>query len=369
MTLRRTFLSLVAALAITALVPGPVPAASDAPPTVTIGYQPGIGYATLIVMKQLGVLEKRFPGTKFDWRVLTNGDAIRDGIIAGQIQIGAGGNGPFLIGWDRGVGYKLIAPMNVMNLWMVARADEPNIKTLKDIPPNAKIGMPSPDAVQAIALRKAAQETFGDAHKFDTNIVAIQHPLGVQAMAAKQLELHMSAPPFQQQEVEAGGHVVFRSFVAFGRSTFNSVYTTENFAKQYPVLVKAIFDEMRNATNMLKNDPDQAAALLSKDTDGQDAGGEVQRLDHRRRRVVGHDAARVLAHRGVHERDRHAHEGAGERPRSGAAAAQRRGRLTAGAQSITSVSRATSIVTRHCRSASPPRSPSTGVLNARVRNA
>ena len=268
MTLRRTFLSLVAALAIVALVPGPVPAANDAPPTVLIAYQPGIGYATLIVMKQLGVLEKRFPGTKFDWRVFTNGDAIRDGIIAGQIQIGAGGNGPFLIGWDRGVGYKLIAPMNVMNLWMVARADEPNIKTIKDIPPNAKIGMPSPDAVQAIALRKAAQETFGDAHKFDTNIVAIQHPLGVQAMAAKQLELHMSAPPFQQQEVEAGGHVVFRSFVAFGRSTFNSVYTTENFAKQYPVLVKAIFDEMRSATNMLKSDPDQAAALLAKDTDG-----------------------------------------------------------------------------------------------------
>src|SRR3981081_496228 len=242
MTLRRVFLATVAAVAIAALPAQPVPAAVDAPPSVTIAYQQGIAYSTLIIMKQLGVLEKRFPTTKFDWRILSNGDAIRDGIIAGQIQVGAGGNGPFLIGWDRGVGYKLIAPMNVMNLWMVARADEPNIKTLKDIPPNAKIGMPSPDAVQAIALRKAAQEQFGDAHKFDTNIVAIQHPLGVQAMLAKQLELHMSAPPFQQQEVEAGGHVVFRSFLSFGRSTFNSVYTTENFAKQYPVLIKTIFD-------------------------------------------------------------------------------------------------------------------------------
>ena len=268
MTLRGAVLSVIAALAVATVGARPVPAALEAPPTVTIAYQPGVAYSTLIVIKQLGVLEKRFPGTKFDWRVLSNGDAIRDGIIAGQIQIGAGGNGPFLIGWDRGVGYKLIAPMNVMNLWMVARADEPNIRTLRDIPANAKIGMPSPDAVQAIALRKAAQEMFGDAHKFDTNIVAIPHPLGVQAMAAKQLELHMSAPPFQQQEVEAGGHVVFRSFLAFGRSTFNSVYTTESFAKQYPVLVKTIFYEMRNATNMLKSDPDQAAALLSKDAEG-----------------------------------------------------------------------------------------------------
>ena len=54
MTLRRTLLSLAAALGITALIAGPVPAASDAPPTVTIAYQPGIGYATLIIVKQLG---------------------------------------------------------------------------------------------------------------------------------------------------------------------------------------------------------------------------------------------------------------------------------------------------------------------------
>jgi NitT/TauT family transport system substrate-binding protein len=268
MPLRRSLAALIATALALVASPGLAPAAADAPSSITIAYQPGIGYSTLIIIKQLGVLEKRFPGTKFDWKVLTNGDAIRDGIIAGQIQIGAGGNGPFLIGWDRGVGYKLIAPMNVMNLWMVARADEPNIKTIKDIPPNAKIGMPSPDAVQAIALRKAAQEMFGDAHKFDANIVAIQHPLGLQALAAKQLELHMSAPPFQQQEVEAGGHVVFRSFVAFGRSTFNSVYTTENFAKQYPAFVSYLFGELRSATKMLQSNPDQAAELLSKDTDG-----------------------------------------------------------------------------------------------------
>jgi len=269
MSLRRSLPAVLAAVALALVAPPErARAAPEAPPSVTIAYQPGIGYSTLIVVRQLGALEKRFPGTKFDWKVLTNGDAIRDGIIAGQIQIGAGGNGPFLIGWDRGVGYKLIAPMNVMNLWMVARADEPNIKTLKDIPPNAKIGMPSPDAVQAISLRKAAQEMFGDPHKFDNNIVAIQHPLGVQAMAAKQLELHMSSPPFQQQEVEAGGHVVFRSFLAFGRSTFNSVYTTDNFAKQYPVFVSYLYGQLRDATNMLKNNPDQAADLLSKDSDG-----------------------------------------------------------------------------------------------------
>jgi NitT/TauT family transport system substrate-binding protein len=267
MLVRRTLLAALGALALAFTASsGPAPAAGDAPPSVLIAYQPGIGYATLIVMKQSGALERRFPGTKFDYRVLSNGDAIRDGIIAGQIQIGAGGNGPFLIGWDKGVGYRLIAAMNVMNLWLVTR--DPKIRSLKDIPPNAKIGMPSPDAVQAIALRKAALDQFGDPHKFDANIVAIAHPLGVQAMAAGQLEMHLSAPPFEFDEVAAGGHVVFRSFEAFGHSTFNSVYTTDAFNKQYPRLVEGIYRELRAATDLINQNPDLAAEYLSKDAEG-----------------------------------------------------------------------------------------------------
>ncbi len=274
MFFRRLLLVVAAAALVFAVAPKPVPAASDAPPTVTLAYQPGIGYSTLIIIRTSGVLETRFPGTKFDWKVLTNGDAIRDGIIAGQIQVGAGGNGPFLIGWDRGVGYKLIAPMNVMDLWLVTR--NPKIKSLKDIPANAKIGMPSPDAVQAVALRKAAKDLFGDAHKFDTNIVAIAHPLGLQALAAGQLDLHLTSPPFQQQEVKAGGHVVFKSSQAFGRSTFNSVYTTESFAKQYPRFVAALYHELDVATNLLINHPDQAAEYLSKDANGKTSASQFK---------------------------------------------------------------------------------------------
>lgn len=274
MFFRRLLLTCAATTLAFAVSPKPVPAAPDAPPTVTIVYQPGIGYSTLIIIRQSGVLETRFPGTKFDWKVLTNGDAIRDGIIAGQIQVGAGGNGPFLIGWDRGVGYKLITAMNVMSLWLVTR--NPKIKSLKDIPSNAKIGMPSPDSVQAISLRKGAKELFGDPHKFDANIVAIAHPLGLQALAAGQLDLHLTAPPFQQQEVEAGGHVVFKSSQVFGRHTFNAVYTTEPFAKQYPRFVAALYRELNVATDLLINHPEQAAEYLSKDTGGKTPPGKFK---------------------------------------------------------------------------------------------
>ncbi|MDE2572503.1 MAG: ABC transporter substrate-binding protein, partial [bacterium] len=267
MALRRllvflTFAGLVAFVASAA----PVRAASDAPSSVTIAYQPGLSYATLIVMKEQGTLEKQFPGTKFAWRVLGNGAAIRDGIIAGQIQIGAGGVGPFLIGWDKGVGYRLIGSLNEMDLWLVTM--DPKIKSLKDIKPGMRIGMPGIDAIQAIVLKRGAERELGNAHALDQNIVAIPHPLGLQALEHGQLMGHLTSPPFQFEEVAAGGHVILHSFDLFGVSTFNSVYTTEAFYDGHKDFVKAFYQSLKAATAFVKSHPNEAAELLSRDSGG-----------------------------------------------------------------------------------------------------
>ena len=262
--LRRSALSLLAAIAL--LAPG-TPArtspTSDAPPNVTIAYQPGISYTTLIVMKQRGTLEKQFPGTKFDWRMLSNGATIRDGFLAGQIQIGAGGSTPFLIGWDRGVGYRLIAAMNEMNLWLMSK--DPKIKSVKDLTANSKVGVPGPDAIQAVALRKAAQDQLGNAHALDTTFVAIQHPLGLQSLEGGQLDAHFTSPPFQQEEQDRGAHIVYKSYEAFGRATFNSVYTTDAFAKDHPLFVGAVYRAILETTKFITTHPDETAELLAKD--------------------------------------------------------------------------------------------------------
>lgn len=263
--IRRITAAAVAAMCSFALLSGPASTApaSDAPPSVTIAYQPGISYATLIVIKEQGTLEKQFPATKFDWRLLSNGATIRDGFLAGQIQIGAGGSTPFLIGWDKGVGYRLIASLNEMSLWLVAK--DPKIRSIKDLSGSSKIGVPGPDAIQAITLRKAAEDQLKNPHAFDTSFVAIQHPLGVQALAGGQLDAHFSSPPFQQEEVDSGGHAILKSYDVFGKSTFNSVYTTETFAKEHPQFVTAMHRVIVDATKFINTKPDDTAALLAKD--------------------------------------------------------------------------------------------------------
>lgn len=244
------------------------------PSTMTIAIQPGIGYGNLLVMKYQKLLEKKYPNTTFNWPVLTNGDAIRDGIISGTIAVGSGGSGPFLIGWDRGVGYKLIGGLNLMDLWMVSR--NPEIKSLKDIKPGMKVGMPSPDAIQAIALRMGCQQQLGNAHALDTNIVAIQHPLGVLALKNGQLDCHMSSPPFQFEEVADGGHVVFKSWQATGKMTFNCVYTTEPFTNKYPEFVNYFYSQLIAATTYINKNPSGYCDILQ-----QDSGGKVSASQYR----------------------------------------------------------------------------------------
>jgi NitT/TauT family transport system substrate-binding protein len=271
---RRSLLagSLALSLALAPLAARTAPPASDAPAELTVAYQPGLSYSNLIVMREQRSVEKQFPQTKINWVVLNSTAAVREGFIAGQIQIGAGSIPPFLTGWDRGVGWKILASLNQMSVWLVTRDNA--IRSVKDLKPEMKIGMPSIDSLQSLTLRKAAAEQLGNAHALDTAIVAIDHPSGLQALLVGQLTAHLSAPPFQYQEVQGGGHVVLRSFDVFGPHTFNSVYINTKFADEHPQFVKAFYRALLDATQFLKAHPREASEVLAKD-----AGGKVAARD------------------------------------------------------------------------------------------
>src|SRR5262249_34943427 len=61
--------------------------ASTDPQHVVIAYLSGVAFANLIVVKEQKTLEKQFPHTHFEWKVLSNGTTVRDGMIADQIQV------------------------------------------------------------------------------------------------------------------------------------------------------------------------------------------------------------------------------------------------------------------------------------------
>ena len=104
------------------------------------------------------LIEKRYPRTKVNWRVLASGTPITQGVITGDIQIGAMGTGPFLVGWARGVKWKIIAPLNLGDLWLMAR--DRGIRTIGDLR-GKRIATPTNTSIQAVMLRKMAQVRTG----------------------------------------------------------------------------------------------------------------------------------------------------------------------------------------------------------------
>ena len=238
----------------------------EGPPSrLTIAYQPGIGYAPLIVIKKQRWIEKRYPGTRVEWKVLASGAAITDGVIKGDIHVGAGGVGPLLVGWSRGVNWKFLAPLNEGDLWLMAK--DRRIRTIADLR-GKRIAMPSPTSIQAMVLRRMAEAKLGNARALDSSIISMDHPDAMQALLSGQIDAHLTSPPFQFQERAAGAHIVGRSYGYFGQHSFLGVLVTQRFYDDHTAFSRQLYRDVARAITMIKRNPGAVAKILSADSGG-----------------------------------------------------------------------------------------------------
>lgn len=247
---------------------------SGVPSTVTIAYQPGISYAPLIVIRQDNLLHKKFPNLKVNWKKLSSGAPIRNGIISGDIQVGAGGVGPLLIGWAKGVGWKYLAPMNTMPLWLMTT--NPEIHSVKDLKPGQRIAMPSPTSIQSVVLRKAAAKYLGNPHALDSDIVAMGHPKGLQALLSHQIDAHLTSPPFEFIEKQKGARRIVNSYDLFGTHTFNGVLMTEDYYKSHQKFANGLYQLVVQANKEINTNPGKAAQALAKASAGKRTAAEFK---------------------------------------------------------------------------------------------
>jgi NitT/TauT family transport system substrate-binding protein len=234
---------------------------------LSIAYQPGIGYASLIVMKQQGTLEEALPNMDVSWTELASGAAIRDAILAGDVQIGSGGVGPFYVGWDAGVGYRILSSMNNMDLWLMTMDD--SIESFADLDSDSRIAMPAPDSIQSVHLRRAAQDEFGDPMALDSSIVAMPHPDGVASVLSGQISGHLTSPPFQFQLRDEGARQILSSYDLWGESTFNTLYVTEDYYADNREVMDIFYDLHAAAIDEINADPEAAGEMLSAEQGGE----------------------------------------------------------------------------------------------------
>ena len=278
MTRRAAFLSGASAAAL-ALASAGTAGAETAPASVMSAYQPGLGYTPFIVMQKTGILAKDFPTSQLAWKELSNGAVIRDGIVSNTIQLGAVGTAPFLIGWDRGVPWKILCDSNNYDFWLVVT--DPNVKSIKDLKPGDKIASPAPDSINALVLRAALSRVGIPPNYLDVGMVAMPHPLAEQALLAHQVVGHIATPPFAEDEVKRGGHVIMRTTDGFpGGITSTVVVAGTQFAQQYPAFIQAFYKEYVATVKSIQAHPDDAAKTYVEYTGGKAKLADIDALLH-----------------------------------------------------------------------------------------
>ncbi|EOD00814.1 ABC transporter substrate-binding protein [Caldisalinibacter kiritimatiensis] len=235
---------------------------------IRIAEQYGLAYAPLQIMKVKGIMEKNLPGARITWKQMGNTAAIREGMIANQVDIGFMAIPPFLIGLDKGMNWKIASGLSSMPIGLVTYKSD--IKSIKDFTSNDRIALPQPGSIQHILLSMACEKTFKDAHKLDNLLVTMAHPDGMNALLAKKdITAHFTSPPYIFKELDNEGfHQVLTGKEAMGKDfTFIIGVTTNEFHDKKTVEYKAFVDSLHEAIRFINEKPEEAAEILAGEYD------------------------------------------------------------------------------------------------------
>lgn len=231
---------------------------------LSIAAQYGLAYAPLAVMEKNKLLEKKFPDIKIKWMQLSNTASIREAMLSSSVDIGFMAIPPFLIGWDKGMIWKIFSGVSSCRVSLVT--NKKNIKSIKDLSKQDKIALPQPGSVQHILLSMSAERELGNPNALDNQLVSLSHPDATTALLAKgDISCHFSTPPYLEKELNNPGiHEILDGKEIMGSDfTFVVGVTTVKFHDDNPKLYEAFLGALRESVNFINHNPERAAAIIA----------------------------------------------------------------------------------------------------------
>ncbi|MDI3538231.1 MAG: NitT/TauT family transport system substrate-binding protein [Bacillota bacterium] len=256
-------LILTAGMLILSSCTGKPPAA--AAPTIRLADQFGLGYAPLTIMLEKKFLEKHLPGIQIERKKFGSGSAVREAIIAGDLDVGFMGIPPFLVGWDKGVDWKIAGALDSMPLLLLTYREE--VKGIKDLGPEDKIALPGPGSNQHILLAMAAEQELGNARALDEFIVAMPHPDAATALLSRQdITCYYGAPPYQYELLRHPGiKQIGDAFTAFGEPfSYIVAVAAGEFYREQPQTYQAFCAALEESLHFIRTNPEEAAEILAR---------------------------------------------------------------------------------------------------------
>ncbi len=234
--------------------------------SISIAEQFGLAYAPIQIMKEKQFLDARVPeGTDIQWIQLANTAAIRESMIAGDLDIGFMAIPPFLIGWDRGMEWKIATGLCSSPLGLVTHKE--SVRSLSDLTSEDRIALPQPGSIQHILLSMACEKAFNNPQQFDQQLVTMSHPDGMNALIAKQdITAHFTSPPYLNKALKVEGlHQILSGEEAMGKEFSFIVGTvTQDFYDTHPSLYTSFLEALQESIHYIQNNPAESAVILSK---------------------------------------------------------------------------------------------------------
>ncbi|MBN2794614.1 MAG: ABC transporter substrate-binding protein [Clostridia bacterium] len=225
--------------------------------TITVAEQYGLAYAPIQVMKARGTLEA-LVDEEVVWKTMANTTAIREALLAEQLDIGFLGIPPFIIGYNHDVNWKIFTGLSESPLALMS--SEP--VDFDQIASEVRIALPQPGSIQHILLAMAAERVYGDAKYFDQQLVTMKHPDGMQALFAKRdIQMHYTSPPYLFEEEKAGMYKIIDGDTCMGEPfTFIVGVATDKFhdTENFSVFKKALEETIV----FMNENHDETVALL-----------------------------------------------------------------------------------------------------------
>ena len=246
---------------------------TDKKAEITIAYQPSIGYAPLLVMKEKGLIEKAYDGDiKVNWKEMNNGSEITEALTAGSLDVGCVGVPVAVTGIKAGSPYRIAFGISAQPY--AIQTNNPDIKSLKDITKKDQIGITNINSQPHILLAMWAKNELGDAHALDGNLTVLSNPDGYSSIVSGAVSCHMVISPFNFMETASKEKAIHEipvdSSVWADDNTALVAIATQSLKNDRPEVYEALIQAADDADQYIADQPEEVAKILAKDYDASD---------------------------------------------------------------------------------------------------
>jgi NitT/TauT family transport system substrate-binding protein len=211
------------------------------------------------------ILEELLPkDVSIEWVNINNSADIRDSLVTGRIDVATVNIPNFITAYENGLPVTLLSNYIVQTAFIYStRAD---ILSLNDISRGDRLASTGIGTAYHLTLMLVAKEMFGNAARFDENIVVMDNADMVASVeTSNDLDLIMLGFPsiIRADEIASLTPIFDLTPVMQNHNISFVTVTRDNFYDNNPVLIEILYEAFRQAISFIIEHPGDAASLLA----------------------------------------------------------------------------------------------------------